>query len=135
MDVAALTAFLAPFLPYLFKAGETTAEEAGKAIGEGAWAAAKGLWERLWPHVEEQPGAQAAAERVAKAPDDDRVRGALEVEIEDLLKADASLKTDIERLWADAKAANVVTASGDRSIAIGGDARGIFITGDDATIS
>lgn len=31
-----LTTFLIPFLPYLLKAGEKAAEEAGKKLGEAA---------------------------------------------------------------------------------------------------
>ncbi len=42
-----LTTFLAPFLPYLLKAGEKAAEEAGKKFGEAAWEQAKALWEKL----------------------------------------------------------------------------------------
>ncbi len=42
-----LVQFLAPFLPYLLKAGEKAAEEAGKKLGEAAWERAKGLWGKL----------------------------------------------------------------------------------------
>ena len=41
MDIATLakdvTRFLPPYLPYLLKAGEKTAEEAGKELGGDAW--------------------------------------------------------------------------------------------------
>lgn len=47
MDIATLakemTLFLTPVLPYLFKAGEKAAEEAGKKLGGDAWERAKGL--------------------------------------------------------------------------------------------
>jgi hypothetical protein len=37
-------AFLAPFLPYLLKAGEKAAEEAGRRLGAAAWEQAQALW-------------------------------------------------------------------------------------------
>ncbi len=53
MDVTTLAkdvaAFLAPFLPYLLKAGEKAAEEAGKKLGGDAWDKAKSLWGKLRP--------------------------------------------------------------------------------------
>ncbi len=42
-----VTTFLAPFLPYLLKAGEKAAEEVGKKLGADAWEKAKSLWGRL----------------------------------------------------------------------------------------
>ena len=36
--------FLAPFLPYLLKAGEKAAEEAGRRLGAAAWEQAQALW-------------------------------------------------------------------------------------------
>jgi hypothetical protein len=45
MDITTLakdvTLFLTPFLPYLLKAGEKAAEEAGKKLGGDAWERAK----------------------------------------------------------------------------------------------
>lgn len=47
MDIQGLAqqtvSFLTPFLPYLLKAGEKAAEEAGKKRGAGAWEAVKAL--------------------------------------------------------------------------------------------
>jgi hypothetical protein len=56
---AQLVQFLAPFLPYLLKAGEEAAQEAGKKFGADAWEQAKALWGKLRPR-----------ERVAQAAQD-----------------------------------------------------------------
>ena len=135
MEIAALTAFLAPFLPYLARAGGTVAEEAGKAFGGQAWAHAQALWQRLRPSVEQAETAKKAAGRVAARPDDQRARSALELELEELVASDGGLRADLEELWGQARAANVVTASGERSVAVGRDVKNsTIVTGDDAQI-
>jgi len=134
MELAALTAFLAPFVPYLVKGGEAVAVEAGKAFGTEAWGHAQALWERLRPSVEQKEVARQAAGDLAERPDDDRARGAFELQLEKLLAADGALRADLERLWGEAAAANVVVASGDRSVAAGRDISGTVVTGDDARI-
>jgi hypothetical protein len=135
MDVSTLTAFLAPFLPYVLKTGERFASEAATRFGEEAWAQARRLWDRLRPKVDEEPIARAAVEEVASAPDDDRARGFLELQLERLLAADGELAADMERLWREAEAANVVVASGERSVAVGRDVSGTIVTGDGAAVS
>jgi hypothetical protein len=129
MEIAALTAFLAPFLPYLLRAGKTFGDEAAQALGEGAWTHAKRLWERLRPSVEGKPAASQAADDDPEPPDDERARGALELQLEKLLGEDADLAAEIDRLWADAKAAQVVVA-GERGVAVAGNLSGTVVTGD-----
>ena len=63
-----LVGSLAPFLPYLLKAGEEAAGEAGKKFGAEAWERAKALWAKLRPQVEAKPAAQEAAQDVAANP-------------------------------------------------------------------
>jgi hypothetical protein len=131
VDVAALTAFLAPFLPYLIRAGQRAAGDAADALGEAAWPHAQKLWARIRGKVEEKPAAQEAASDVAKAPQDERARGALELQLEKLLAEDPALAQDVGRLFGEAQAAGVVIASGERAIAIGGSAtQSVFVTGD-----
>ncbi len=130
MEVAALAAFLAPFLPYLVKAGETFADKAATAFGEDAWEFARKLWGKLRPKVEEKEAAKEAAGDVAAAPDDPRAKAALELQLEKLLAGDPELAKELSSLWQQAAAAKIVSASGDRSIAVGGNASGIFVTGD-----
>ena len=136
MEIAALVAFLAPLLPALMNAAqELAAESAVKAVGKRAWALASRMWRRLSPSVEQKAAAQEAAERVAAAPDDVRARAALELQLEDLLRADAGLAQAIADLWAEGTREGVlVIASGDRSVATGGNIDGIVITGDDNTV-
>jgi hypothetical protein len=135
MDVGLLTAFLAPFLPVLLKAGETAAEEVGARFGQDAWSHAQRLWDRLWPSVKSKPAALEAANDVAAQPDDDRLI-ALKVQLEKLLDADHGLSRDVERLFAEADDANVVVAViGERAVGAGRDIRdSTIVTGDNVDI-
>jgi len=139
MDTAALAqnvvAFLAPFLPYLVKAGEGAAKEAGKKFTGEAWERAQGLWNKLRPKVEEKPAAQEVVQDLAKDPNDRDLQAALRVQLKKLLSEDQDLAQEISALFAEAKEAGVtVTASGERSVAIGGSVSGSTITtGDQST--
>ena len=103
VEVAALTAFLAPFLPYLYRAGQTLAEDAGRKLGAEGWEHAKRLWAGLRPSIEAKPVAREAAEELAARPEDERARAALELQLEKLLEADAGLAQEISRLWEEAR--------------------------------
>jgi hypothetical protein len=131
-----LTAFLAPLLPYLLRAGEKAAEEAGSRLGEAAWERAKALWARLRPKVEAKPAAQEAAQGVAANPQDPDALGALRYQLRKLLEEDATLREDLARLWQEARSAGVaVTALDDRSVAVGGGVSGsVIVTGDQNTV-
>ena len=136
MDINALasslTTALVPLLPYLLKAGEKAAEETGKKVADQSLEWGKSLWSKLKPGVEAKPAALEAAQDVAHAPEDEELRVALRVQLRKLLTADQSLAEEVSRLLEQGKAAgNVVTASGDRSVAIGGDVKGsTIVTGD-----
>lgn len=123
-----LTTFLAPFLPYLLKAGEKAAEEAGKKLGEAAWEQAKAIWEKL----RRKKNVEQVAQTAAALPDNAALLEALRTEIVRALQEDAVLRAEVARLWEQAKAAGVnVIASGERSVAIGGNVSGsVIITGD-----
>lgn len=134
MDVSLLSAFLAPFLPVLVRAGQELGEQAAGALTSEGFGFAKRIWARLRPSLEEKPAAQEAAADVAAAVDDQRALGALELQLEKLLAADAQLADDIEHLWAEAGKAGVV-ASGEGAVAIGGNVTSsTVITGDQNTI-
>lgn len=128
--------FLAPFLPYLLKAGEGAAEEAGKKLGEkaggGAWDKAKALWAKLRPSAEVKPAAQEAVQGVAAAPEDEDARAALRVQLKKLLAEDESLAREVSEMQREMRQAGVnIAAIGDRSVAIGGNVSGSnIITGD-----
>src|SRR6476646_7464610 len=136
MDIGVLTSSvttaLVPLLPYLLKAGEKAAEETGKAVAGQSWEWAKSLWTKLKPEVEAKPAALEAAQDVAHAPEDEDLQAALRVQLKKILTADQSLAEEVSRLLEQGKAAgNTVTVSGERNIAIGGDAKGnTFVTGD-----
>lgn len=134
--VGTVVTFLAPFLPYLTKAGEKAAEEAGKGIGEAAWDKAKALWGKLWPKVEDKPAAQEAVEDVAQAPDNEKAQNALIWQLEKILGEDADLARAIAALVEEGQRAGIIAiAVGERASAVGGDAKDTIIsTGDDAII-
>jgi len=136
MDIGALasslTAALVPLLPYLLKAGEKAAEETGKAVAGQSLEWAKSLWTKLKPKVEAKPAALEAAQDVAHAPEDEDLQAALRVQLKKLLTEDQSLAEEVSRWLEQGKAAGItVTASGERSVAIGGDVKGsTIVTGD-----
>ena len=136
MDIGALassiTTALVPLLPYLYKAGEKAAEETGKTVATQSLEWGKSLWSKLKPKVEAKPAALEAAQDVAHAPEDEDLQVALRVQLKKLLTEDQSLAEEVSRWLEQGKAAGkIVTASGDRSVAIGGDVKGsTIVTGD-----
>jgi hypothetical protein len=116
---AALVAALAPFLPYLVRAGQRAGGQVADELGDAAGQLAKDLWARLRPGVEEKPAAKEAVEDVAARPDDERARGALELQLEKLLRGDQGLARELAQMLEDAQRAG--TISGD--VHIGGDVR------------
>lgn len=115
---AVLVAFLAPFLPHLLKVGGKVVDESVDAVAGEAGRRAKALWAKIFPKVEESPTALGAANRVAESPEDTRARGALELELQDLFKADGALKREVERMLEEARQAGVVASHG--GVAVGG---------------
>jgi hypothetical protein len=130
-----LTAFLAPVLPYLLKGGEKAAEEVGKKFGSAVWDKAATLWARLRPRLQARPAAQEAVAEVAQAPEDQAAQGALNLQVRKILTEDSDLAQEMARWLEEARQAGVITiittASGERSVAIGGNVAGsVIITGD-----
>ena len=131
MEIAALASFLAPLLPYVVQAGQKVAGKAADVIGEEAATYAEKLWQRLRPGVESKPAAKDAVEDVAKNPENEDALAALRRQLTKLLEEDEALRADLTKIWDEARAANVVTASGERSVAVGGDvSSSTIITGD-----
>src|SRR6476659_8387579 len=129
MDIGALassvTTALVPLLPYLLKAGEKAAEETGKKAVDQSLEWGKSLWTRLKPKVEAKPDALEAAQDVAQDAEDQDAQAALRRHLRKLLTEDQSLAEEVSRLLEQGKAAgNTVTASGERSVAIGRDFTG-----------
>ena len=99
MDIAVLTAFLSPFLPFLLKLGEKAAEKvtetaAGK-FGEAAWGKAQTVWGKLSPKVGAKESAKEAVTDVAKNPEDEDLQAAFRVQLKKLLEQDEALAEDI----------------------------------------
>jgi len=118
---AALVAFLAPFLPYLVKAGEKVIDETAGALAGEAGKRGKALWQKIFPKLEQSPAGAGAAERVAANPEDKRAQGALELELEELFREDGALKREVERMVEEAQRAGVFASHG--GLAVGGDVR------------
>jgi len=99
---AAITAFLAPFLPHLLKVGQPVADAASKKLGEkfgeGTWERAKALWDKLRPKVEAKEAAKEAIGDVANAPEDEALQTVLRVQLEKLLAKDEALVQELAQL-------------------------------------
>lgn len=139
MDIAALTAFLAPLLPQLLKVGDHVRDSVASRVGDEVVDFARRLWDKLRGKVEGKEAAREAAEDVARFPDDEDLRTVLTVQLKKLLTEDADLAREVAGIWAEAQAAGApaivttVTASGAGAVAIGGDAvDNTIITGDTA---
>ena len=134
---ASLTTGLIPLLPYLIKAGEKAAEETGKTVATQTLEWGKSLWAKLKPKVDAKPAALEAAEDVAQSPDDQDAQASFRKQLRKLLEADPALAEEVQRWLEQGKAAGViVSASGDRSLAIGGNVSGsTIVTGDENEVN
>jgi hypothetical protein len=121
-----LVEVLVPFLPFLTQIGKETAERAGREFGAEAWENAKALWDRLAGRLEERPAAAEAVRDAAEAPDDGDARAALRLQVRKLLADDETLRSELRRLLDERPggpgSSVIVTASGQRSVAVGRDA-------------
>jgi len=133
---AQLVQLLAPYLPSLLKGLKLAGQEAAKKLGEKAseqgFDHAKALWDKLRPKVETRPAALEAIQDAADHPDDEDALAALRLQLKKLLAEDEALAQELAHLLAQARpAGQTVTASGNRSVAIGGSVSGsVIVTGD-----
>ena len=129
------TSFLVPFIPYLLKAGETAAEEAGKKLGGQAWDTAKGLWGKLWPKMSARPAATEAVQDLAKSPTDADAAATLRGQLKKMFVEDGALLQLIGQLMEEGRRTGVI-ATGERAVAIGGSvSQSTIITGDANTVT
>jgi hypothetical protein len=102
MDIATLTAFISPFLPFLLKLGgkavEKSTESASSKFGEAAFGKAQAVWGKLSLQVEAKESAKEAAIDVASNPDDQDLQAALRVQLKKLLEQDQDLFKAIEQI-------------------------------------
>jgi transketolase len=112
MDVIALTAFLTPFLPFLIKFGEKSAESVASKFGEDSWNKAKKVWDKLQPKVEAKEDAKVAAEQVAAKPDSKARQAVFQEELETLLQENPDLVEAIAQIMQESSP----TASGTQNM-------------------
>jgi hypothetical protein len=117
---AQLVTLLSPLLPKLAEG----AADAGADL-------ARRVWGRIAPRAEQKPALKEALDDVAAAPSDADAQAALRIQLRKLLQEDASLREELEKTLAQAGQSNTVNASGERSVAVGGNVSGgTIITGD-----
>lgn len=103
MEIATLTTFLTPFLPYLLKLGqgaaETATETAANKFGDAAWKKAQSVWAILSPKVETKASAQEAATDVANDPEDADAQAALRNQLKKLLANNEALASKLATIF------------------------------------
>jgi hypothetical protein len=97
---ASLTAFLAPFIPYLVKGGEMAAAEVGKNIGTNTWEKVQVIWNKLWSRMESNPAAAAAIADLAATPSNFDARTQLQLQLRKILEADPAVARELAALLA-----------------------------------
>lgn len=134
-EVTALIPWLAPVVttaaPHLLTLGEKAFEKIAESLGEDTWKWSKTALQKLWPKVEANPLALAAAQEVAKVPDNPLNQQMLALALQKLLENDHALAAELERLRT--AAAPGVTQAGNRNIFSTGD-HNINVSGDGNTI-
>lgn len=139
MDIHQIVQGLAPLLPYLLKGGveaaKAAAGELGKRLSADGWEGLKKLAEKLQKKAEDKPALKEALDDAQAAPQDEDALAALRVQLRKLLQDDPDLLAEAAQALTSVQAAGVtVTATGDRSVAIGGDVTGsVIVTGDRKT--
>jgi hypothetical protein len=115
MEIATLTTFLTPFLPFLRQLGDKTSDQitttASKQFGDVAWSKAQGIWQRLRPQVEAQDDLRGAIDQVVAKPDSAARQGVLQEELAALLAQDADLAAAITQILADSQQNTGITIS------------------------
>jgi hypothetical protein len=133
MEIAALAAFLAPFLPHLLKPAQEAVGDLAERFGQKAVAHAEALWQRLQNDVTARPSAREAVEDVASAPEDEDARAAMVWQLKKLFNDNPGLAAQVTDLWrqteSDPGVRMQVIAQGERSVAVGGNVTGDVITG------
>lgn len=107
MDIALLTTFLAPFLPFLSNLGAKAAEEAAKKFGTDGWEKAKAIWSKLAPKVEEKEEAKVAVEQVIAKPESAARQAVWREELETLLNDNPDLAAELAKIMESAPASSV----------------------------
>ena len=130
MDVQVMaTAAMALLSPYLAKAGEAFAKEAGEKLVEKASA----LYQAVKKKLKGDPYAEQTLARAEEKPASEGRQAALKDVLTEKMEEDADFAATVRQLVEEAKAADTrnVIAWGERSVAVGRDVTGsTIITGD-----
>lgn len=109
-------------------------KEAVTKVGSRVWDSAQTVWQKLsGSSADTKTDVTKALRDVAALPGDEDTHAALRVQLKKLLLEDSALKEALSQLVTEIEQSGgvTVTASGDRSVAIGGDAKdSTIITGD-----
>jgi WD40 repeat protein len=129
MEIATLTAFISPFLPFLLNLGgkaiDKASESVGSKFGDAAFEKAQAVWGELGLQVEAKESLKEAATNVANNPENQDLQAALQVQLKKLLEQDEELgKAIAQILEADAPDGTsgnkiVQNVTGDRNQVIG----------------
>ena len=99
MDVVALTAFLAPCLPFLLgKVGAPALEEVASKLGEDTWEKAKEIWAKLQPKVESEAAAKVVTEKLANKPNSEAWKEAFQEELETIFENEPALADAVSEI-------------------------------------
>jgi hypothetical protein len=90
---------LAPFTPYLIKAGEKAVEEVGEKVGGAAWEKAKAAWAKIKARFGDDKEIENAAGLVAASPEDEDYRAILANVLGKKLAAHPDLADDLVALF------------------------------------
>ncbi len=104
MDIATLTAFITPFLPYLTQLGKKATDKAVESavgkFGEAGWKKAQDIWAKLSPKVEAKPALLEAVTDAIDRPDDADYQAALKVQLKKSIDEDPELADAIAQILA-----------------------------------
>ena len=96
---AAIVTSIAPFTPYLLEAGKAAGQKWAETVaekgGEAAWSKAKMIWEKIHPHVENDPKVKGAALIVSADPEDASTQTLLVDALATHLNADPQLMLEL----------------------------------------
>ena len=126
---------LLPYLPYLLKGAKKAgdlAADIGRKLGDVEWDTVFKIWEKLRPQVEKQPEVKEQFKKVAEREDEKLLAWELEKVLENLHQQELQ---EIHNLIQQSKNEfRTTSASGERSVAIGGGVSGSTITTGDQIV-
>ena len=130
---------LSPFLPYLLTATDKAMEEGAKAFGAEAWTWAVELWNKLRHGAGDDPAALRAVRSLSDSGVERDALAVFERYLQALFIANQRLAAEIsgtlERRPNHIRLDTTVTALGERSVAIGGNANRARIETGDSNVS